>query len=61
MRRCSSHLNEGCSYFNGGMKSAGVIYNGESRVSVSGTGWAMRKCAIEPEGSWEDRQARKDR
>ena len=49
MSQCSSRLDEDWS-----MKSAGVIHNGASRVSVGGTGRAMRKCLIEPEGSWED-------
>ena len=50
-----SRLDEGCTCFNASIKSAGVIHKGASWVSVSGSGWAMRKWAIEPEVSWEDR------
>ena len=68
MHRCQprsvarpSCLDEGCICFNASIKSAGVIHNGASWVSVSGSGWAMRKCAIEPEVSWEDRPEKRDR
>ena len=50
-----SRLDEGCTCFNASIKSAGVIHKGASWVSVSGSGWAIRKCAIEPDVSWEDR------
>lgn len=42
------------------MKSGDVIHSGASCASVRGSGWAIRKCAIEPDGAMDDRLEKRD-
>lgn len=43
-----SRLDEGWTCLRACVKSSDVMQRGESWVGVSGDGWALRKCAIDP-------------
>ena len=55
-----SRLEEGWTCLSASVKSGDVIQSGASWASVSGLGWAIRKCAIEPEGAIDDRLEKRD-